>query len=152
MDENEEYRVYIVYDKNGQVYALTTDKELFSDFKSTRRLDGYICKKVRMNEYQYRAFVSLFKEKLLMMNVLTDGSVSIDFVTTYGENYELERECDRIMDKIMELEREIVNFPLSDEILQCMDFLFGKRKEKEGRFGKFNSFYIFCNMFKDSIL
>lgn len=151
MDEKDT-KVTIFYDASGEVYAFSENKKLVALFEGTRKLNGYIKRKVTMNEYQYRAFLSFYRNKLLIMNVLTDGEKSYDFVTTQEEDLALTNECDKSYDRMMELERTLLQIPFDRKMRTYLGDLVAIRKSKEGKYGKYNTFEIFIKLFKDSIL
>lgn len=151
MDEKDT-KVTIFYDASGEVYAFSENKKLVALFEGTRKLNGYIKRKVTMNEYQYRTFLSFYRNKLLIMNVLTDGEKSYDFVTTQEEDLALTNECDKSYDRMMELERTLLQIPFDRKMRTYLGDLVAIRKSKEGKYGKYNTFEIFIKLFKDSIL
>ena len=152
MMEDKLTKVTIFYDPDGDVYAFSENKNLVMLFENTRRLKGYIKKKVTMNEYQYRAFLAFYKNRMMFLNVLTDGEKSFDYVTTYQEDSDLDRRCDEIYNHLIELEMKLLPLPFTNEMRNKMADLVVARKSKEGKFGKFNTFEIFIDLFKDSIL
>lgn len=152
MIENKITKVTIFYDPDGFVYAFSENKELIALFEGTRRLKGYIKKKVTMNEYQYRSFLMFNRNQMMFLNVLTDGEKSFDFVTTYQENADLDKRCDDIYNKLIDLELKFMPLPFTDEIRNTLADLVVVRKMKEKKFGKYNTFEIFMELFKDSIL
>lgn len=148
-------KVTCFYDSRGVLYAFSENKDLIRLFESTRLLRGFTKKKHKMNEMQYRGFIALERDHLMMMNVLTDGVNSFDYVTTYLENTLLEEECEKIYDKVLELERYIIALPFEDSVFEKVQYVIGRRRESvkhEGRFGHFNTFDIFVNKFKESII
>ena len=145
-------KVTIFYAPSGDVYAFSENKELVTLFEGTRMLRGYIKKKVTMNELQYRAFLAFHKTEMLFLNVLTDGEKSFDFVTTYQENSILDMECDKIYDRVLKLEASLLPLPFTDKIRDNLGNIVVGRKSEVERFGKFNTFEIFVNLFKESIL
>lgn len=152
MDEYKTTKVTIFYDPCGDVYAFSENKNLVTLFEGTRRLRGYIKKKVTMNEYQYRSFLAFYTNRMMFLNVLTDGEKSFDFVTTYQENSDLDKRCDDVYNKLMDLEMTLIPSPLTYDLRNTLADLVVARKSKEGKFGKFNTFEIFVDLFKDSIL
>ena len=152
MDEYKTTKVTIFYDPSGDVYAFSENKNLVTLFEGTRRLRGYIKKKVTMNEYQYRSFLAFYTNRMMFLNVLTDGEKSFDFVTTYQENSDLDKRCDDIYNRLMKLEYLLLPIPFDEEVRKKLADLVVARKSKEGKFGKFNTFEIFVDLFKDSIL
>lgn len=152
MEGNQLTKVTVFYDSSGSVYAFSTNKELVTLFEGTRRLKGYIKKKVTMNEYQYRSFLAFNRNQMMFLNVLTDGKKSFDFVTTYQENSDLDKRCDEIYNRLMDLELKLLPLPFTNETCKKVADLVVVRKMKEGKFGKYNTFEIFVDLFKDSIL
>lgn len=152
MVEDKLTKVTIFYDPYGSIYAFSENKNLVTLFEGTRRLQGYIKKKVTMNEYQYRSFLAFNRNHMMFLNVLTDGEKSFDFVTTYQENLDLDKRCDEIHDRLMDLELKLLPLPFTDETRNKLADLVVARKMKEGKFGKYNTFEIFVDLFKDSIL
>ena len=146
MDEYKTTKVTIFYDPSAE------NKNLITLFEGTRRLRGYIKKKVTMNEYQYRSFLAFYTNRMMFLNVLTDGEKSFDFVTTYQENSDLDKRCDDVYNKLMDLEMTLIPSPLTYDLRNTLADLVVARKSKEGKFGKFNTFEIFVDLFKDSIL
>lgn len=145
-------KVTIFYDPHGDVYAFSENKELVVLFEGTRRLRGFVKKTFSMNEYQYRSLLAMNQRQMLFMNVLTDGKHSFDFPTTYSENSLLDEECDKIYNRLLELERKILLFPLEQEMREAIGTLIAARKAPEGKYGKYNTFNIFVELFKESIL
>lgn len=152
MDDEGTTKVVIFYAPGGDVYAFSENKELVTLFEGTRMLKGYIKKKVTMNELQYRAFLAFNRNQMLFLNVLTDGKRSFDFVTTYQENSDLDKKCDEIYNKTLELEKKLLLLPFEEETRNNLGELIIGRKSREGKFGKYNTFEIFVDLFKDSIL
>lgn len=152
MMEDKLTKVTIFYDPDGDVYAFSENKNLVMLFENTRRLKGYIKKKVTMNEYQYRAFLQFNQNHMMFLNVLTDGEKSFDYVTTYQENDTLDKRCDDIYNRLMKLEYLLFPIPFEEEVRKKLADLVAARKSKEGKFGKYNTFEIFVDLFKDSIL
>lgn len=105
-----------------------------------------------MNELQYRAFLSFYQNRMMFLNVLTDGDKSFDFVTTYQENADLDNECDKIYNRVLELESVLVPLPFTDKIRNNLGEVIMSRKSEVEHFGKYNTFEIFVKLFKESIL
>lgn len=145
-------KVTIFYDPDGDVYAFSENKDLVTLFEGTRLLRGFTKKKLTMNELQYRSFLAFHNTNMLFLNVLTDGDKSFDFVTTYKENSLLDAECDRIYDKILELERILLPLPLADKFRKHFAGIVSARNADPTTMGKFNTFEIFVKLFKESIL
>lgn len=145
-------KVTIFYDPSGNVYAFSENKEIIDLFEATRLLNGYIKKKVTMNEYQYRSFLAFHQNQMLFLNVLTDGEKSFDFPTTYEENTALDIECDADFNRLLELERILILFPFEKKMREALGTMIATRKAPDGKFGKYNTFEIFVKIFKESIL
>lgn len=145
-------KVTIFYAPDGDVYAFSENRTLATLFEGTRVLRGYIKKKVTMNELQYRAFLSFYQNRMMFLNVLTDGDKSFDFVTTYQENADLDNECDKIYNHVLELESTLIPLPFTDKIRDNLGEIIMSRKSEVEHFGKYNTFEIFVKLFKESIL
>ena len=60
MDEYKTTKVTIFYDPSGDVYAFSENKNLVTLFEGTRRLRGYIKKKVTITKNQTRKKIAEF--------------------------------------------------------------------------------------------
>lgn len=152
MNDEMKTKVTIFYDKTGEIYAFSENNHLITLFEGTRMLHGYIKKKVTMTGMQYRSFLAFYQNRMMFLNVLTDGDKSFDFVTTYQENSDLDKRCEEIYDTLLRLESKLLPLPLDDKARKALGNLVSLRKSKEGKYGKYNTFEIFINLFKDSIL
>lgn len=152
MSKKGKYEVIAFYDPQGELYAFSAKKSFVKSFEETRKLRGFYRKKLHLNEMQYRNLLFFETNKRLIMNVLTDGEKSYDFVTTEKEDFELGVRCDQIYDKLMEIERKIINIPFTDEVREVVEKVMKISKKESGSMGKFNTFEIFLDLFKDSIL
>lgn len=146
------YNVFIFYNHDRDIEAHTIDVELANRFSQTRSRDYYIFKRRKMNELQYRSFLSIYNRQMIFMNVLTDGLESFDFPTTYKEESELTKECEERYDELLSLEREIRSYPLVGEIRESFEYLTSFLHKEGGKFGFFNTFNIFISTWKDKML
>ena len=146
------YLVYIFYNHDREIEAHTLDVKLANTFRATRSKTYYIFKSLKMNEYQYRSFLSMYNKQMIFMNVLTDGVESFNFPTTYLEELDLTKECERVYDELLLIEKEIRSFPLSDIILEHFERVASYLHKDYGRFGFFNTFNIFITTWGDKML
>lgn len=152
MSKESKYEITAFYDPTGKLYAFSATKSYVKAFETTRKLRGFYKKVLHLTETQFRNIVFFEDDKRMIMNVLTDGKHSFDFVTTQGEDDQLGNTCDTIYDNLLNMERKIMNLPLTDDVREAVEKMIYYRKKECKSMGKFNTFQIFLELFKDSIL
>lgn len=146
------HKLTIFYDKDGEVSAFTENKTIENLFEITRNTRYYRKRKVKMNEIQYRGFIAIYNRDQMFINVLTDGELSFDFVTTYRENFELETETDRIFDTLLDQMKILTNFGFNEEVMHAIEKLYDLFMHDKPKLGKYNTFNLFLKLFYEKFL
>ena len=146
------HKLTIFYDKDGEVSAFTENKTIENLFEITRNTRYYRKRKVKMNEIQYRGFIATYNRDQMFINVLTDGELSFDFVTTYRENFELETETDRIFDTLLDQMKILTNFGFNEEVMTAIEKLYDLFMHDNPKLGKYNTFNLFLKLFYERFL
>lgn len=99
-----------------------------------------------MDDDEYKEFSYFNRNKMLFLNVLTDGERSYDYATTYEEEALLSSYCDKLYDRVLELKTYLLSLPFNDkyrDIIQEVADIVKYDENECGKFGYFNTFNIF---------
>jgi hypothetical protein len=99
--------------------------------------------------------MSEHRMEMLFENVLCDASKSYQFVTTYGEDFEISSACDEFYDSFLEAQKDVLILPLTEELRAAVDFIAKDIKESlhsdTNPMGPYNTFNIFMRLFGDTV-
>lgn len=151
----------LVYDPYGNLppepefYAFTENKELAELFLQTRGRNSIIMHKKSVDELYLPLFENKNKEKMLFMNVLTDGKESFDFPTTYYEDDLISHECEVSHDKFLESVNKLLVVPFKGDVRMSLEVIYNSTRlglGSDNRFGAYNTFNIFTKLFNDTLV
>ena len=115
----------------------------------------YSIEKKNVDELYLPLFENTHKDKMLFMNVLTDGNESFDFVTTYHEDSLITYECDQINDRFMEATKNLLVVPFEKDVRESLEVMYNTIHSSmisESPFGTYNTFNIFTKLFADTLV
>ena len=142
-------------DLSPELYAYTEDKYLAEFFMSTRSQKKFIMRKKQTDGIYVQIFMNQHRMEMLFMNVLTDGESSFDFVTTYGEEYLIGHECEKVTDSISEIVHRLSDIPFNDKTKDLVSDIYKRLTGSlysDSPMGAFNTFNIFTNLFRDTLV
>ena len=138
-----------------ELYAYTENKTYAKIFRQTRGTDAFVMTKKNVDELYLPLFENTHKDKMLFMNVLTDGNESFDFVTTYHEDSLITYECDQINDRFMEATKNLLVVPFEKDVRESLEVMYNTIHSSmlsESPFGTYNTFNIFTKLFADTLV
>lgn len=152
--------LYMIIDTTTkEMYAWTENKEIAKLFITMRKPGRFIIKKKKIkanDEYEawkYRLFMSDYRGDCLMQNVLgRTKKDTLTIPTTYSENYSLEKACDNLYDTFLQMSRDICMLPLEDSFREIIEMLTYIVSREGGKYVRFDTFRIFVELFKDTML
>lgn len=142
-------------DLSPELYAYTQDAYLAEFFMRTRSKEKFIMRKQKKDEIYIQMFMNQHRMEMLFMNVLTDGVSSFDFVTTYGEEYLIGHKCEEVTDKIPDVVHRLSDLPFDEKIGDLISDIYKQLATSlytKSPMGAFNTFVIFTNLFKDTLV
>lgn len=150
----ENVKVYLYYLKSDKsLYAFTIDKSIKDEFELERCMKLYRKRTKEMNAPQFQAFSWSHNNEMLFCNTLSDGENDISFATTYSENFELEKTCQNLEDKVVEILKKVNQFPLQKKIRKMLDNAleyYGDGVNES--IYHFDTFKIFLRKFRNTII
>lgn len=116
-------KIYLLYDEDGFLFAHTSNKKLYKQFKEERIMSRFTLKKIVMNDDDYDKFTFRSCDEELTEIVLNDGYKDFIVVGTVLESYNLDKFVDDIHYKM----DEIISFfecnKLKDKYKEIIDNL-----------------------------
>lgn len=138
-----------------ELYAYTENKTYASLFLQTRSDKAFIMTKKNVDELYLPIFENKNKDKMLFMNVLTDGKESFDFITTYHEDSLITYECDKIHDRFMKATTNLLVVPFDKEVRKSLEIMYNTINSSmmnDSSLGAYNTFNIFTKLFADTLV
>lgn len=148
----------IIEVSTDDVYAWTEDKKLAYEFIEMRKTGYFKLQTTKIFDEEYGKWeLSVFKNefagKQIMMNVLgRNAHDTIWFPTTYFENQALEKECDDIYNKMLEISTQLCSYPLTDSLQETLKMLSRESCRDGGKNVSFDAFYVFMKLFGHTVL
>lgn len=149
-DKATEITLFYTYEKD--LYAFSENPDLVMNFELTRDMGKFYVKKAFVDEDEYRVLLVNYKQQMLLNNVLYDGKRDFEIATTYKEDFELGRMCDKLYDEVLDLERVLLITPFSMRVRESIGDLVALRKKPRGYSGNFNTFNVFMMMYGELFL
>lgn len=138
---------------NEDVYAFTIDKAIRDEFELERSMDLFYKKIFKMDQYEYEGFSYSNQNAMLFSNVLSDGTETISFVTTYFENDKLDENCRLLEDSIIKIQKRLEGFPLKKKVKKDLDkILTYWGNGMDDNIYHFDTFHMFIDLFCSAIL
>lgn len=138
-----------------ELYGFTENKELASLFLATRGRNSIIMRTKSIDEILLPLYETKSKDKMIFMNVLTDGKHSFDFPTTYAEDSALTYECECIHERYNRLNDAVLIIPFKSNVETSVDIVKDSIHDSlvnDRQYGSFNTFEIFTRLFKDTLV
>jgi uncharacterized protein YqgQ len=151
----ETYKVYeFILKSKKEPYAYTIEKKLRDDFISQRNPNLFLMKTVKMNKYEYMAFISQNQKQMLIeIPLSTSLKDYVYIVATYKEEDELSYEMEKMENELADIYRHLVlqsniktKYKDSVNYLTCTFIL----NEDLDSLSRVNSFAVFYKLFKDT--
>jgi hypothetical protein len=139
-----------------EIYAFTENAPLAHAFTTSRNMEIFMMREKRFDDLLARQFAFENSDKMLFWNILSDREKSYEVPTTYSEDYKIGYRCDQIFDESMELQKQLLNIPFTEDIREALDFISDDMKaiydNKDSKVGPFNTFQIFLDLFGETVL
>lgn len=151
-------KIYLMYGDDGLLYAHTSNKKYYKQFKEERIMSKFIVKKEYMNNDDYDKFSYRCCDEELSEILLNDGNKDFIIIGTSLELYNL----DKFVDEIHYTMNEIISFfeynKLKDKYSSIIDNLtdISEPIEREDTTidmtTKVNTLYVFYKLNKDTFI
>lgn len=115
--ETDIIKVWVFY-KGNDICGFTTFKELKNRFKKER--PQCKMKTFYMTKIQFDGFNAIYQDYWLFQNVMDDGVIEIQPVTTYRENDNLEAFLEKMNYEIESLIHELDKYPLKPKVKKAL--------------------------------
>ena len=151
------HKVYLFFKitDDPDLYAYTLNRDYAEFFMNIRNMKKFMMKTKKIDDINLTVFQNSHRMEMLFMNVLTDGKDSFDFVTTYGEEYMLGYECEKIQDSIYDIDQKLTIVPFIEKAsssIKDLHEIIDYSMKHEKPMGSFNTFKIFTKVFKDTLV
>lgn len=152
-------KLYLIYvSSTGELYGWTQNKELAKKFVDMRK-SGYFVRKTKkidtadtIAQFGLGRFRSFYRDQQIFMNVLGGKDDTINFPTTYEENYKVQKICDSVFGDIIEVSRTICAFPLAERFREDIETMSFYASYNGGKNIYCDTFAIFMRLYGKTII
>lgn len=152
-------KLYLVRVKEtGEIYGWTQSKKLAKEFVRMRKPGYFSCQTKKFDtensiaQFELGRFRSTYRNLQIFMNILGGENESINFPTTYEENFVVQDKCDKMFDELIRLSREICAYPLTDRVREAVEYLSWYATNGGGKNIYCDTFEIFMYFYKDTVI
>lgn len=136
------------------VYAASINKKYIELFKLQRNMSLFNIRNIKMNKYEYKAFMFNNKSNMLVLDYLYDTKTktNIEMVTTVHESDELSESCNNIHSIAETLEKSIYQYSLKPKYLNIITTLtsFITELDVNGNILNIDTFKLFYHLFRNT--